>query len=604
MSTSKSAVRVAFAWLAIGSQLGASAFAAAPGGDHTGLRWVSPDANAAKWNEFCSAPGGAASSDVPSPRYFKDGQGTKVLKAAVKFNGIADQSIYLYGAITGAYGAKKAEIPAEAAQAGVNKNAHAFMIYLCGEFRDRASMIEAKLDWLLKLNKLKSSPQQPPVKPGQDVWSAMVAQSYHPFIDFSRALWNARKKDPRYSKIVDLGTSKTTGQNYKEPMMVPGLSVCETRHIFNSYLAAGPTPASKKFTNLQEFDASYAAFKSSGNCAEADLTDYYDFRGDSNFKPNSPEANGMIWYALGVASHCKDTKNIKDKPITGENITNKANLVTSQDCDDYFKNPFRRRWEAARAGLSTWMARNQKVDPQFAPDDETVVLWVHRIKDENSKSKSPFGFKFSFSKDEAPQYFWLDKYDTAKAFHLADLDFNLASGLGTENVDTAFAFERLRDAVNRHTNWYQSGWDDGLDAHNNQGSSISQREQAYSPFVASSYEPSSSDAFTHCGITVPCPPDGFKHWMFVFRIKGQNVYGVENVLDRGPADGIVGKKVNFATQWLDETSLGTTGLANSEHAWDRLGTAMEEELSGGAILYLHNISDDGQVTGDSLPAIN
>ncbi len=39
--------------------------------------------------------------------------------------------------------------------------------------------------------------------------------------------------------------------------------------------------------------------------------------------------------------------------------------------------------------------------------------------------------------------------------------------------------------------------------------------------------------------------------------------------------------------WFDETSFGDTSLANSEKAWDRLGTALEGELD--SILYLWNV---------------
>jgi hypothetical protein len=515
-----------------------------------------------------------------------------VLAAARKFQKVADNSLYPYPAILSAYGLKGAEPPAAAKANGVTRNAHVFLSYLCGEFRDRATMIQAKIRWIQKLNKLPVTTGGQPklTSPSQDVWSSMVAASYHPFIEFSSALWNARKADPRYSQVLKLGRGKITGIEYEEPMMVPGLSVCETKFIFNKYLAENY----KRFDQgggLAGFDQGYREFADkSGLCTAADKADYYDFRGDSNFKPNSPESNGMIWYALSIASHCATTTSKKSPPITGH-VTNNDNKVDDADCKDYFSNPFRRRWEAARAGLSTWMVHSTDGDANFKNDYGFVGIWVHRMDDKKADSKSPFGFKYAFTEDAKRD--WLKGYDHKRMWHLTDLGFNELSGLGTGGADTAFAFERLRDAMNRHTNWYKSGWDDGLDAKNSQGSSISQRSQAYSPFVASSYEPSSSDAFTYCGITVPCPPDGFKHWMFVFRIRGENLVGSQTVIKPG-------WRVDFSRQWFDETSLGTTGLADSEHAWDRLGTAMEEELEGGAILYLHNITDGGQATGDNL----
>ena len=91
--------------------------------------------------------------------------------------------------------------------------------------------------------------------------------------------------------------------------------------------------------------------------------------------------------------------------------------------------------------------------------------------------------------------------------------------------------------------------------------------QAYSPFVASSYEMSESNSFVNCGITVPCTPehDDRKQWMFIFRIKKDNWYTTQRLA--------AGEKIDFSRMWFDETAFGTTGLADSEKAWDRLGTA-------------------------------
>ena len=156
------------------------------------------------------------------------------------------------------------------------------------------------------------------------------------------------------------------------------------------------------------------------------------------------------------------------------------------------------------------------------------------------------------------------------------MGFNTIVGFGTKKPNRELAFERLRDSVNRHTDWYASGYDDG---------STPLREQAYSPFVASSYEMSASDAFTAPGATVKSPADGCKHWMFVFKLKKDKWYNAQSIVEKKPID--------FNYHWLDETSLGTNYLADSEHAFDRLGTALEGEMD--VILYLHNITVGGTV---------
>ncbi len=151
-----------------------------------------------------------------------------------------------------------------------------------------------------------------------------------------------------------------------------------------------------------------------------------------------------------------------------------------------------------------------------------------------------------------------------------------------------FIYKRIRNAVDRHTDWYNSGYDDQM----NQWRS---RDQAYSPFVASSYEMSASDDFVAPCYTIPCngnvPARHWKHYMFIFKIHKDNWYSTDDLASSRPFD--------FDTMWFDETTFGTTGLAKSERAWDRLGTALEDELD--SILYLHNICSSGELEAPGSP---
>jgi hypothetical protein len=70
--------------------------------------------------------------------------------------------------------------------------------------------------------------------------------------------------------------------------------------------------------------------------------------------------------------------------------------------------------------------------------------------------------------------------------------------------------------------------------------------------------------------------------MFVFKVRKEYWYTPESInAEETPIP-------NFDRYWFDETSFGESGLANSERAWDRMGTALEEEHA--AVLYLHNIA--------------
>ena len=72
-----------------------------------------------------------------------------------------------------------------------------------------------------------------------------------------------------------------------------------------------------------------------------------------------------------------------------------------------------------------------------------------------------------------------------------------------------------------------------------------------------------------------------EHNQVVFKVAKENWVTPETINSQDkPA-------TNFDRAWFDETSFGDTGLANSEKAWDRMGTALETELD--SILYLHNL---------------
>jgi hypothetical protein len=408
---------------------------------------------------------------------------------------------------------------------------------------------------------------------------------------------------------------------YNEQMPVEPFTVCETKFIFKKYVETNSFFSSAD-DGFHKYKNEYNKFKD--RCPKDDLAYFYDFRGDSNFKPNSPESNGMIWYSTTISNSCirKDGKMILKDSV-------KDKFTDPEICEKYFKSPFAYRWSAARAGLATWLLRDTKHDATFAEDKKNVTIVPHL-----EPNLKPFGFKMTYSGGEyVPEIEKNEKgeftaWDNTKGDYVLltpdqvsemqkeidlkkqaieekkkqsdvvlfdylpnwqsrqqefwtrpDLGFNEVVGFaGSHSVSSnvELAFERLRDAVNRHTDWYASGYDDGLGT---------VRDQAYSPFVASSYEMSASDGFTAPGTTVSSPADGCKHWMFVFKLRADQWYNTKSVMDKRPMD--------FNRNWFDETSLGTNNLADSEHALDRLGTALEGEMD--SILYLNNITTGHEV---------
>lgn len=460
----------------------------------------------------------------------------------------SSQHFYFYSPVKRIYKLSNS-VPADAPP-GTVAEAHQFLTQLCGEFRDRASFIGAKIRWVNNIFILDKNKTEITIDPSKNIWSQMQAHHYSKYLGISRQIWDAKRdSQPRYI---------TVGDNEEVDNPVTGLTVCETKYLFSDYITKN-----KPFDNLAKFNQGYEVYKK--NCPKADTEDYYDFRGDSNFKHYSPESNGMIWYATSLASACKSPTEVKSD----------SKNFTREDCENYFKNPFYYRYNAARAGLATWLFRDERHASTFAEQGAMVAIYPH-----NKPELAPFSFSFDQSSTE-DVFEMSNDWLNLKAWNQADMGYNSLTGLGTNNLDENSAYIRIRDAVDRHTDWYNSGFND-------KNGNI--KNQAYSPFVASSYEMSASNGFTQCGPTVNCPDDGLKRWMFIFRVKPKNWYTPVRILNNEP--------VNFDTMWFDETSFGVSGLADGEKAWDRLGTPMEEEFD--SILYLINASDDwsGGFEGD------
>lgn len=500
------------------------------------------------YKKYCG--GKARSTDIPVPNYANP----DIQLAARKLSQAKSEAFYFYSSIRKMYGlSEDMPLPKVKGVPNLTIQAHMLLVQLCGEFRDRATMIQAKIEWYKKLYVLPARIQRP-IDPKANIWKQVAASSYAPYLRLSHDLWQAKRDaQPRFI---------TVGNNESVDNPVTGTTVCETKYIFSEYVHK-----KKEFSDLASFQKGYQAYKA--QCPKADLTDYYDFRGDSNIKHNSPESNGMIWYATSIAKACKSMDEARDNDAG----------ITDQDCKNYFERPFYYRYNSARAGLATWLFHSEAQRGRFGSSQEEVAIYPH-----TRPQFAPMAYGTNHLKVVEVNEFDSNWLSIPGAWQATDIGFNQYTGMGTNKPNSFLVYDLIRSAVDRHTDWYQSTFNDR---------NGTLRNQAYSPLVASSYEMSESDQFTFCGITVQCEPDGHKRWMFIFRIKASNWYT--------PASAIKGEPVDFDKMWFDETSFGETSLADSEKAWDRLGTPMEEEMD--SILYLYNISDSGELIDPMDPSI-
>lgn len=510
------------------------------------------------WNNYCI--GNRVSAEIPKPNY----QNKEVISAVKKLAMVSPYSFYFYSGPLYTYNLKNgkelvdpsAEFPQDIQEVkNGRKNANAFMTLLCGEFRDRPTLIKEKIRWVNKMYTLPAAKRTKPINIARELWSQVSAYDYDGYINNSRRIFAAKENEARKTS-VKLG-------KYDEDVPVEPFTVCETKFIFHKYVQNG---ADFEYNGLANYRSEYEKFKS--RCPKNDLEYIYDFRGDSNFKPNSPESNGMIWYSSTITNNCTRTK--EGKYVLKE--ASKDKVSDPNICEKYATSPFSYRWSAARAGLATWMLRDEKHDSTFSAEGSDVFIIPNL-----DPTKGPFGFKMP-DVDKTILYDFMKSWEANREvfWKRSDLGFNELAGVGSKKPNKEFAYERIRDAVNRHTDWYSSGYEDGFGI---------LRDQAYSPFVASSYEMSASDGFTAPGMTVQSPADGCKHWMFIFKLKKDKWYNTHSVRDGVPVD--------FNYHWLDETSFGTNHLADTEHAFDRLGTTLEGETD--VILYLHKLNTSGEV---------
>lgn len=540
--------------------------------------WLSPENNSQLWGQYCLGDP-TDPAIIPQPNYENYFIKTWVVPKLLQ---VGEKSFYLSSDVLKVYGLrdpntqnKKMLSPVyrEKIPQGLSLTHNAFLVYLCGEFRDRATLIEEKLRWLARLHKLPMTEQQADIDVRVSPFSQLSAKKYFDYLSLSTAVFNNRKQ-------LTQATSVDLGDGHKIDPATPAFTVCDVKFMMSQYIAKNKSYDANFETDLLGWSQQIAP-DGQPHCQQEDVDYVYDFRGDSNFKPNSPESNAMLWAGDTMAKVCATPVTTKDPAV-----------VSDEDCRHYFSHPFEERWGKARQGLMSWLYYPDQYEGKFGYTKSLVVLYPNDPKAKDKNSPLPYGFQLSNGtvlSEYSAQMLSAQAKDP-DLLKRGDLGFNTVFELNGVPGNTWKAYNRIRQLVDRHTDWYQSGYDDQRGK---------QMTQAYSPFVASSYELSKSDAFIACGYTIQCYPgsDTRRQWMFVFKIKKDHWYRTQDVG--------AGKPVDFSKMWLDETSFGITPLADAENAFDRLGTAVEGEYED--IMYVHNIhgsSGGNKIEEDGLPFDN
>jgi hypothetical protein len=266
---------------------------------------------------------------TPVPNY-----NNPLIKQIVKkLNQVDSSSFYLYRDIEKVYGLcsgskkndeecrKQNNIPED-----VSTDAHNFITIACGEFRDNPEMLLSKLQWTSRMNIAKDEKQT--YDPAKGVWEQLTGPGYEKLVDISESLYFLRTKN-----IENTDSRLTVDQR-----SVPAMSACEYRYILARYLATDWRIRNSE--DLSQYEEGYNTFKRLGVCKQSELDNYYEFRGDGNFKPLSLESNAMIWNARLFSKNCTSTGEAK-----------KGTTLTDKDCKRYYKKPFRTRYNLSKEGF-------------------------------------------------------------------------------------------------------------------------------------------------------------------------------------------------------------------------------------------------------------
>jgi hypothetical protein len=171
--------------------------------------WLSPENNSQLWGQYCLG-------DPTDPRLYLN----LIMKTTLSRHGSfqnfsrwVKRVFYLSSDVLKVYGLrdpntqnKKMLSPVyrEKIPQGLSLTHNAFLVYLCGEFRDRATLIEEKLRWLARLHKLPMTEQQADIDVRVSPFSQLSAKKYFDYLSLSTAVFNNRKQLTQATS-VDLG---------------------------------------------------------------------------------------------------------------------------------------------------------------------------------------------------------------------------------------------------------------------------------------------------------------------------------------------------------------------------------------------------------------
>ena len=460
-------------------------------------------------------------------------------------------------------------------------NSNNFLNVVCAEYADNPQRIKSMLRLLSQIHIAEESKQG--YTKDEPLWTQLTGEGYRGLLFISKHLAYYRVKQKK----------ETTRSISIAP---PPFSFCELKYIFKEYLSKEREVNDEEDFKLYEKNLKIflnSALKE-GECSKEDLSTIVSFRGDGFLRPQSPEALSMRLYSRAIA----------------ENNTSTADALKRRE--EYIKEPFKTRYEYALRVFRSLFFYNKEHqeylqwprNPLFIltdsknKNDTLDMLIVNSLHPEAEKkiinpiedySDVLLGRKIISKAEVAKLKTSLFEMLNAARFdgnnqqmlYLKNSLWNKKySGLSDQGITRIFNLksivqasdvkERFATLFSRHADFYRTfiySKHSGFLALGN------------SPFSSSSYYINQSHKFTFKGFAKDRITTNRMNWMYVYRIKKGNYYGIEELY--------TGHRPDIEKMWFNEKDFSDYDLAGEELALNKFALPDDSEFE--ALIWLGKV---------------
>lgn len=456
-----------------------------------------------------------------------------------------------------------------------------FVEKLCAVFADSPDAAEARLKALAKVHRPREGVLQT-FDSEQPLFHQLTAEGYRELVHLSRTLSSFRTKKPdlRQPSIFHV-----TNGSPPTP-----LSVCETKFIFDRYLARQRSVEDEE--DFAQYLDEYSEFEST-HCKSSETSEVFLFRGDSGFVPNMYEARVM-----SISQH------------RGISSCLKREQTEEETCRRFQKMPFTFRSEEAQLLFRSLLFYPRGFEEVGSNERENIFFLEGK--------REPLHWPFYFFRTDSPEekagekatrqlQRALKEADGVKSSefreHLRELSSLLQQGdedlkggvLGVSGTLWKPSFQRLDDLgfskvfqiataggkqegwnrlstiFDRHVYYYRTSY------LNSEAMFYTNR---FSPWVSASAFPHQSHKFTAKGYNRGRLHEMSLVWLSVFRVKRDNLYSAEDLFR--------GESFNLQSDWFHEQSFGTHSLSQKEMAFNFFAAPAPETID--SILLLDQVT--------------